>query len=243
MSEDKNLESSNEKDEESPSKNKLDTGMKVNNLFLLGDKYYTIKKLEKQIKNFNSLENNKKTLEIIQSNQINNESYIMPNDMKNIVIKKMNAINSLNIKAIKKNLIKFSQEFKNFHLSFVPISIGEKEKNNNIINEESNCFLKHFHKNSNYSTFSEKFFANKTMKNYFLVAKKNKQYMRRHINRVNSDFSKYTKDILQIKNDFFNNNVIQKNKNHFSSQIYSNKIISNNNKTNNGFIRKINIKQ
>ena len=243
MSEDKNLESSNEKDEESPSKNKLDTGMKVNNLFLLGDKYYTIKKLKKQIKNFNSLENNKKTLEIIQSNQINNEGYIMPNDMKNIVIKKMNAINSLNIKTIKKNFIKFSQEFKNFHLSFVPISVGEKGKNNNIINEESNCFLKNFHKNSNYSTFSEKFFANKTMKNYFLVAKKNKQCMKRHINRVNSDFSKYTKDILQIKKDFFNNNVIQKNKNHFSSQIYSNKIISNNNKTNNGFIRKINIKQ
>ena len=89
-----NLETSNEKEEESPAKSKLDTGMNVNNLFLLGDKYYTIKKLKKQIKDFNSLESNKKTLEVIQSNAINNnnddDSHIMPVDMKNIEIKKMN---------------------------------------------------------------------------------------------------------------------------------------------------------
>ena len=243
MSEDKNLESSNEKDEESPSKNKLDTGMNVNNLFLLGDKYYTIKKLKKQIKDFNSLENNKKTLEIIQSNQINNESYIMPADMKNIEIKKMNDINTLNIKTIKKNFVKFSQEFKNFHLSFVPMSVGEKGKNNKTINEENNSFLRNIHKKRNYSTFSEQFFANKTMKNYFLVTKKNKQCIRKHLNRVNSDFSLHTKDILQIKNGFFNYNAIRKIKNHFSSQIYTHKIFANNNKSNNGYIRKINIKQ
>ena len=108
-----NLETSNEKEEESPAKSKLDTGMNVNNLFLLGDKYYTIKKLKKQLKDFNGLENNKKTLEVIQSNAINNnnddESHIMPVDMKNIEIKKMNDINALNIKKLKKNLVKFSQ--------------------------------------------------------------------------------------------------------------------------------------
>ena len=242
--EDKNLETSNENEESPNNKNKLDTGMKINNLFLLGDKYFTIKKLKKQIKDFSSLENNKKTLEIIQSNQINNESHIIPVDIKNIEIKKMNDINRLNIKKIKKNFVKFSQEFKNFHLSFVPMSAGENGQNNNNFNtiNEENSFMQNFYKNSNHSNFSEKFFANKTMKNYFLVTKKNKQSMKKHLCRVNSDLSNYNTDLLQIRNNYFNFNNKPKNKNHFSSQIYSNKNYSIKNKINNEFIRKINIK-
>ena len=230
------LDTSNEKEEESPTKNKLDTGMKVNNLFLLGDKYYTIGKLKKQIKDFNSLDNNKKILEVIQSNKINNNednTRIIPVGMKNIEIKKLSGIN---IKTIKKNFVKFSQDFKRFHLSFVPISAENAPGSNNTINEEKSNFVKKLLKSNKYSTFSEKFFANKTMKNYFLINKKNKQSMRKYINRVNSDLAKYHRDLPKIQNDYFNFNAINNNKNHFSSQIYSNKIFysnSNNNSNSN----------
>ena len=246
---DKNAESSNEKEEESPIKNKLDTGMKVNNLFLLGDKYYTIGKLKRQIRDFNSLDNNKKVLEVIQSNQINSNddvTHIIPVGMKNIEIKKMSDINNFNIRKIKKNFVKFSQEFKRFHLSFVPISAENAQgNNNNTINEEKSNFVKKLVKNNKYSTFSEKFFANKTMKNYFLMTKKNKQSVRKYINRVNSDLAKYHKDLPKIQNDYFNFNAIPNNKNHFSSQIYSNKNFysnsNNSNKRKNEYYHKIHL--
>ena len=218
------FEISNDKEIETPKKSKLDTGMKVKNLFLLGDKYFTIGKLKKQIKAFNSLENNKKKVEIIQSNQINNNNesnHALPTDIKNSEIKKINA---LNIKTLKNNFVKFSQEFKNFHLSFVPISAGENNISNNTINE-NNIFFKKLMKNNSYSTFGDKFFGNKTMKNYFLITKKNKQYMKKHFNRVNSDLEKYNKELPKIQNDYFNFQYKDKNKNHFSSQVYSNKIL------------------
>ena len=219
-----NLELTNEKGEESPIKNKLDTGMKVNNLFLLGDKYFTIGKLKKQIKDFNSLENNKKVLEIIQSNEINtnneDDSHIMPVDIKNSEIKKMSNINTFNIKKIKKNFVKFAQEFKNFHLSFVPMSANDNDPNNNNTNSQENSeFLKNIIKNN--SSLRDKLFGNKTLKNYYLMTKKNKQNVKKQLNRVNSDFAKYYKELPQIQNDYFNFNIKNRNKNHFSSQIYS----------------------
>ena len=217
-----NIELTNEKGEENQNKNKLDTGMKVNNLFLLGDKYYTIGKLKKQIKDFNSLENNKKILEIIQSNEINNinedDSNIMPVDINNSEIKKMSNLNTLNIKKMKKNFVKFSQEFKNFHLSFVPMSANENDPNNNTINQENNEFFKKKIKNTFYR---DKLFGNKTMKNYYLITKKNKQCVKKQLNRVNSDLAKYYKELPQIQNDYFNFNSRNLNKTHFSSQIYS----------------------
>ena len=217
-----NIELTNEKGEENQNKNKLDTGMKVNNLFLLGDKYYTIGKLKKQIKDFNSLENNKKILEVIQSNEINNinedDSNVMPVDINNSEIKKMSTLNTLNIKKMKKNFVKFSQEFKNFHLSFVPMSANENDPNNNTINQENNEFFKKKIKNTFYR---DKLFGNKTMKNYYLITKKNKQCVKKQLNRVNSDLAKYYKELPQIQNDYFNFNSRNLNKNHFSSQIYS----------------------
>ena len=226
-----NIELTNEKGEENQNKNKLDTGMKVNNLFLLGDKYYTIGKLKKQIKDFNSLENNKKILEIIQSNEINNinedDSNVMPVDINNSEIKKISNLNTLNIKKMKKNFVKFSQEFKNFHLSFVPMSANENDPNNNTINQENNEFFKKKIKNTFYR---DKLFANKTMKNYYLITKKNKQCVKKQLNRVNSDLANYYKELPQIQNDYFNFNSRNLNKNHFSSQIYS--------KSNNNYYKK-----
>ena len=117
--------------------------------------------------------------------------------------------------------------------------------NNNTINEEKSNFVKKLVKNNKYSTFSEKFFANKTMKNYFLMTKKNKQSVRKYINRVNSDLAKYHKDLPKIQNDYFNFNAIPNNKNHFSSQIYSNKNFysnsNNSNKRKNEYYHKIHL--
>ena len=235
----KNLEISNDKEEETPKKSKLNTGLNVKNLFLLGDKYYTIGKLKKQIKDFNSLENNKKKVEIIQSNQINNNeaSQALPTDIKNSEIKK---INIFNIKKLKSNFIKFSQEFKNFHLSFVPIS-ADKNGANSTINAENNNIYKIL-KNNSYSSFGDKFFGNKTMKNYFLINKKNRQYKKKYFNRVNSDLEQYHKDLPKIQNDYFNFQYKDKNKNHFSSQVYSNKnYLKNNNKRKYEFISNKNL--
>ena len=229
-----NNESTEGKGENMPTKSKMETGIKVNNLFLLGDKYYTIKKLRKQINDFNSLDNNKRTIEVIQSNKINNYglSHIMPIDMKNSEIKKLSSIDTINIKNIKKNLVKFSQEFKNFHLSFVPITADDKNgSNTNTIIDENSNFIKRLVKNNSYSTIDNKFFNNKTMKNYYLVTKKNKQNKRRQLNRANSDFTDYCKPLPYIQNDFLNFNLRDKiNKNQFSSQIqvYSNIPINNN---------------
>ena len=67
--------------------------------------------------------------------------------------------------------------------------------------------------------------------------------MRKHLNRVNSDLAQYHKELPKIQNDYFNFNIRHKNKNHFSSQVYSNKNLDNihNNKNKNGFFQKINI--
>ena len=234
-----NMESEDWKGEGSHTKPKLDTGMNVKHLFLLGDKYYTLNKLKKQIRDFNSCDNSKKRIEVIQSNLINQEKednnpIIMPSNIKNTEIKKMNNLNTLKDTEIKKN-VKYFQDFKNFHLSFVPISASNE--NNNSINDDNNSF-KNIIRNIYYSSsYGDKFF-NKTNKNYFSINKKNKLYKKKILNRVNSDLTEYHKKFPEIKNDFLNYNLREKNKNHLSSQIYSNKnIFINNNK--NEFFQKV----
>ena len=202
--------------------------MNVKHLFLLGDKYYTINKLKKQIKDFNSCDNSKKRIEVIQSNLINKDKEdnnpIIPSNIKNTEIKKMNNINTLKDSEIKKN-VKYSQDFKNFHLSFVPISASNE--NNNSINGDNNSF-KNIIRNIYYSSYGDKFFKKG---NYFLVNKKNKIYKKKYLNRINSDMTEYHKKLPGIQNDYINYNLREKNRNHLSSQIYSNKnIFINNNK-------------
>ena len=227
-----NMESEDWRGEGSHTKPKLDTGMNVKHLFLLGDKYYTINKLKKQINNFNSCDNSKKRIEVIQSNLINKEKEdnnpIMPLNIKNNEIKKINNITTLKDNEIKKN-VKYSQEFKNFHLSFVPISASNE--NNNSTNDE-NISFKNLIRNIYYSsTYGDKFFFNKTNKNYFLINKKNRLNKRKYLNRVNSDLTEYHKKLPEIQNDFINYNLREKSRNQLSSQIISNKnIFINNNK-------------
>lgn len=223
-----NMEAEDLKGEGSHTKPKLDTGMNVNHLFLLGDKYYTINKLKKQIKDFNSCDNSKKRIEVIQSNIINkgkedNNNPIIPLNIKNTEIKKLNNINTLKASETKKN-VKYFQDFKNFHLSFVPISASNENGSNynNSINEDNNSF-KNIIRNIYYSSaYGDKFFYNKINKNYFLINKKNRLYKKKYLNRVNSDLTEYHKK-FPIQNDYINYNLRERNNNHLSSQIYSNK--------------------
>ena len=199
------FDNSNDKIETNKLKPKLNTGIKTNNLFLLGDnKYCTIKKLKKQIQEFNTCDNKGKKIEIIQSNEIIN-GY---NDKKIPDIDKLNTSNKF---FMKKNLIKFAQCFNNFHLSFVPISvkyndqlINKKHNENNMNSSGNNLRMM---RNSSYS---EKFFVNKNIKNYFIINKRNKINKREQIHRVNSDLIECHKDLPKIKNVFFN--VNKKNK-------------------------------
>ena len=113
----------NEKIDEIKAKPKLFTGMHTNNLFLLGNnKYYTIKKLRQQVDNFNTIDSTIKKLEIIQSNVINNN-----NEKESSHINKQE-IKDYNNRETKTKLIKFSQRFKNYHLSFVPLSVKYNEQ-------------------------------------------------------------------------------------------------------------------
>jgi len=189
----------NDSDEKagSKTKSKLDTGIKVNNIFLLGNnKYYTINKLKKQIKDFNSFDNSKITLEIIQSNNI-----IMNNDnksphMNNNESQKMNNMN-----------IKYSQKFNNFRLSFVPISAGSDNipsNNNSIIDDNNFSSYKNIFRNNNYSTFGDKLYQNKSTKNYFYITKKNMLYKKKYLNRNNSDFAQLQKKLPEIQSEYVN---------------------------------------
>ena len=219
---DQNIESTGN-EERFPLKSKLDTGINTKNFFLLGHKYYTIKKLKKQIKEFNSLDNSKKTLEVIQSNDIINNNFDdegdNPNNIKDgskkskIKESNNNNIKILNIKRIKKNFVKYSQDFKNFHLSFVPIYPGldNGSSNTNTINEDNNNSIKNLYGITKYSTFGDKFYYNKTLKNYFFINKKNKIYKRKNLIRVNSDLTEYNKKLPEIQNDFINYNIKEKN--------------------------------
>jgi hypothetical protein len=204
-----NLELTEGKGEENQTKNKIDTGIKVNNLFLLGDKYYTINKLRKQIKNFNSLENNKKTVEVIQSNRLKNDEDKKSNvlsDIKN-ENKKIGKLGTYDVRKLKRNFVKFSQEFNNFHLSFVPISAGSDNipsNNNSIIDDNNFSSYNNIFKNKNYSTFGEKLYQNKSNKNYFYMTKKNILYKKKYLNRNNSDSTQLQEKLLEIQSEYIN---------------------------------------
>ena len=197
------FDNSSEKIEGSKSKPKLNTGIQTKNLFLLGDnKYYTIKKLKQQIQDFNSLENNIRKLEIIQSNEINNNYFYKISKKQHSdndkVMKKLN---------IKKQLIKFSQNFDNYHLSFVPLSVKFSEKMNNKSNNESNININGtYSKLTRNSSYRDKFLFNKTMKNYFFINKRNKE----QIQRINSDLFERHKKLPKIKTVFFKVNKLDK---------------------------------
>ena len=189
----------NDSDEKtgSKTKSKLDTGINVKNVFLLGNnKYYTINKLKKQIKDFNSFGNSKRTIEIIQSNNIN-----MNNDNKSLYIKgnesqKMNNMN-----------FKYSQKFNNFHLSFVPISVGSdniSSNNNRTIDDNNFISYKNIFRNNNYSTFGDKLYQNKSNKNYFNMTKKNVLYKKNYLNRNNSDFTQLQEKLPEIQSEYIN---------------------------------------
>lgn len=181
----------------SRTKSKLDTGMNVKNIFLLGNnKYCTINKLKKQIKDFNSFDNSKKTLEIIQSNSIN-----INNDNKSLYIKNNESqkVNNMNIK--------YSQKFNNFHLSFVPISAGFDKmsiNNNSIIDDNNFSSYKNIFRNINYSTFGDKLYQNKSNKNYFYMTKKNMMYKKKNLNRNNSDFAQLQEKLPEIQSEYIN---------------------------------------
>ena len=180
----------NEKIDEIKAKPKLFTGMHTNNLFLLGNnKYYTIKKLRQQVDNFNTIDSTIKKLEIIQSNVINNN-----NKKESSHINKQE-IKDYNNRETKTKLIKFSQRFKNYHLSFVPLSVKYHEqlfnKNNENINRSTN-----YSKLTKNSSYTENFLKNK--KNYFSINKRNK------IRRVNSDLTEDNKELPKLNIMFFN---------------------------------------
>jgi len=200
-----------EKGEGNKSKPKLYTGIQMKNLFQIGDnKYSTIKKLKQQIKDFNRLDNKGKKLEIIQSNEINN-NFIYNYQQRKFPKKGQDDItNKLNIK---KKLIRFSQYFNSFHLSFVPLSVKYNEQLNNKSNNENNYNINsstNYSKLTRNSSYTDKFFVNKTMKNYFFINKKNKINIKEHMHRVNSDLIDIQKNLPKIKNTFFQVNKINK---------------------------------
>jgi hypothetical protein len=200
-----------DKIEANKSKPKLYTGIQMKNLFQIGDnKYCTIKKLKQQIKDFNTMDSKGKKLEIIQSNEINN-NFIYNYQQKKFPRKGQDdIINKLNIK---KKLIKFSQYFNSFHLSFVPLSVKYNEQINNKNNNENNYNINsstNYSKLTRNSSYTDKFFVNKTMKNYFFINKKNKINIKEHMHRVNSDLIDIQKNLPKIKNTFFQVNKINK---------------------------------
>ena len=200
-----------DKIEANKSKPKLYTGIQMKNLFQIGDnKYCTIKKLKQQIKDFNTMDSKGKKLEIIQSNEINN-NFIYNYQQKKFPRKGQDdIINKLNIK---KKLIKFSQYFNSFHLSFVPLSVKYNEQIYNKNNNENNYNINsstNYSKLTRNSSYTDKFFVNKTMKNYFFINKKNKINIKEQMHRVNSDLINIQKELPKIKNMFFHVNKLHK---------------------------------
>ena len=191
------FDNSNEKIEINKSKPKLFTGVQMKNIFFLGEnKYSTIKELKRQIQNINTIQKKGKKLEIIQSNEINNNFNYNYKGNKIHNLYDENVRNKLNIK---KKLIKFSQNFYNYHLSFVPLSVKYTEELVNKNNNDNNNANGTYSKLTRNISYTDKFFVNKTMKNYFLINKKN----RSHMQRINSDLVESHKDLPNIQNTFF----------------------------------------
>ena len=185
-------ENTNENDDIIKLKPKLYTGIEAKNLFLLGNnKYYTIKKLREQVHNFHTIDKNIKRLKIIQSNEINN--YYNERDLIHLNKEETNN----NKRDIKTRLIRFSQNFNNYHLSFVPLSV---KYNEHLLNNNENSLNKsdNFSKLTKNSSYTENFLKKK--KNFFFINKRNTM---NHIKRVNSDFAENKKELPKLKNTFF----------------------------------------
>ena len=156
-----------------------------NNIFKLGDnKYVTIKKLQKEMREFNSLDNSKHTLEIIQSNQFQNNQ----SEINNNSISLSDSTSFLNTK--KNNSIKWSQDIKNFRLSFVPFNV-----NNNI----SPSYDKYFNLSFLQKKINEKIFNIRTAKN-FNISRKTDEF--RKLNRVRS-LGDFGDELPKIKSNNF----------------------------------------
>ena len=180
-------------------KPKLYTGIETKNLFFLGkNKYYTIKELRKQFHNFHSIDGSIKRLKIIQSNKINNNynerNLIQLNKEKSNNNNNNNNNNESDIKARK---IKFSQNFTNYHLSFVPLTV---KYNEHFLNNNDNNFNRsgNFSRLTRNSSYTENFLKKK--KNFFFVSKRNPI---NHIKRINSDFADDKNELPKLKNTFF----------------------------------------
>ena len=125
----------------------------------------------------------------------------MNNDNKSLYIKgnesqKMNNMN-----------FKYSQKFNNFHLSFVPISVGSdniSSNNNRTIDDNNFISYKNIFRNNNYSTFGDKLYQNKSNKNYFNMTKKNVLYKKKYLNRNNSDFTQLQEKLPEIQSEYIN---------------------------------------
>ena len=184
-------------------KPKLYTGIKTNNLFLLGDnKYYTIKQLRQQVHDFNPIDKNLKRLKIIQSNEINNNY-----NERDLVDMNNPEINN-NRRDIKKRLIKFSQCFHNYHLSFVPLSVKYNDKLLNENNDNSINRSLNYSKMTRNSSYTENFLKNK--KNFIFITKRNKI---KKIKRIKSDLTKVNKELPKLRNMLFGvkiNNITDK---------------------------------
>lgn len=109
---------------------------------------------------------------------------------------------------LKKKLIKFSKFLNNFPISFVPISVKYNEKMNND-NEIKNNSSRNYSKLRRNSSYTEKFFASKSMKNIFLINKRNKINIKEQLNRANSDFAKSQAKFPKLKNTFFRINKVK----------------------------------
>ena len=188
-----------EKFEGNKTKPKLPNEIRNKNLFFFGEnKYCSIKKLKKQIQDFRILDDKRKKVEVIQSNYIVNYYNVKENN-KRRKLNNMNNDNMINKYDLKKKLIKF---INNFPISFVPISVKYNEKMNND-NEYKNNSSRNFSKLTRNSSYSEKFFASKNMKNIFLINKRNKINMKEQLIRSKSDLIKNQKRFPKLKNTFF----------------------------------------
>ena len=196
--------------EGSKTKPQLPNGIEMKNLFFFGEnKYCSIQTLKKQIKDFHTLDKKRKKIEIIQSNYIDDNHNL--NLKENYKQKKMHYINKDNIihkSDLKKKLIKFSKFLNNFPISFVPISVKYSEKMNND-NEIKNNSSRNYSKLRRNSSYTEKFFASKSMKNIFLINKRNKINIKEQLNRANSDFAKSQTKFPKLKNTFFRINKVK----------------------------------
>ena len=133
-------------------------------------------------------------------NKINNNY----NERNLIQLNKEKSNNNNNESGMKTRLIKFSQNFTNYHLSFVPLTV---KYNEHFLNNNDNNFNRsgNFSRLTRNSSYTENFLKKK--RNFFFVSKRNPI---NHIKRMNSDFAYDKNELPKLKNTFFKINKIVK---------------------------------